>query len=279
MKKILWVLLFSIIFSSAQADGNLTSLERVLTGKQRSAEHKARDKYRHPLETLEFFDQSVKDIGKGIEVIEGLFKNSQSFYSQSFFSRTTGESAKKSGDSLTGIRFFICGLSLGGMVATIASAWEPRLEKSILAQCGGNWDEIYWNSALRIILRGTFIEKENIKRKTAKEFYSVQPVFLEKYKKIKPLKIDAGLSEFIELSGYPQKTWFLSDPLTFAHMVNHERVLMINSKYDILFCRRSTELLWEELGKPPIIWLNGFHSSGVLRNKIIIKKIFDFIEE
>ena len=66
MKKILWALLFAISFSSAQADRDLTSLQRAIAGKQRSAEHKARDKYRHPQQTLEFFD--VKDTMTVVEI-------------------------------------------------------------------------------------------------------------------------------------------------------------------------------------------------------------------
>jgi predicted methyltransferase len=69
MKKILWALLLAISFSSVHAAGDLTSLERAIAGKQRSAEHKARDKYRHPLQTLEFFD--VKDSMTVVEVWPG----------------------------------------------------------------------------------------------------------------------------------------------------------------------------------------------------------------
>ncbi len=70
MKKIVWVLLLlAISFSSAQADRDATSLQRVIAGKQRSAEHKARDKYRHPLQTLEFFD--VKENMMVVEIWPG----------------------------------------------------------------------------------------------------------------------------------------------------------------------------------------------------------------
>jgi predicted methyltransferase len=42
--------------STAQTSGaDLTKLKAVVNGDQRSAEHKARDKYRHPVETLAFF--------------------------------------------------------------------------------------------------------------------------------------------------------------------------------------------------------------------------------
>ena len=69
MKKILWALLFAISFSSAQAEGDLTALQRAISGKQRSAEHKARDIYRHPQQTLEFFD--VKENMTVVEIWPG----------------------------------------------------------------------------------------------------------------------------------------------------------------------------------------------------------------
>ena len=69
MKKVLWALLLAISFSSAQAAGDSTSLERAISGKQRSAEHKARDKYRHPQQTLEFFD--VKENMTVVEIWPG----------------------------------------------------------------------------------------------------------------------------------------------------------------------------------------------------------------
>jgi len=69
MKKILSALLLAISFSSLQAAEDLTSLQRAIAGKQRSAEHKARDKYRHPQQTLEFFD--VKDTMTVVEIWPG----------------------------------------------------------------------------------------------------------------------------------------------------------------------------------------------------------------
>jgi predicted methyltransferase len=69
MKKILWVLLLAISFSSAQADGDSISLQRAIAGKQRSSDHKARDKYRHPQQSLEFFD--VKDNMTVVEIWPG----------------------------------------------------------------------------------------------------------------------------------------------------------------------------------------------------------------
>ncbi|MGZ4968795.1 MAG: class I SAM-dependent methyltransferase [Methylobacter sp.] len=59
MKNILLTLLLASSFLSAQAAEKASALHKVIAGEQRSAEHKMRDKYRHPQQTLEFFD--VKD--------------------------------------------------------------------------------------------------------------------------------------------------------------------------------------------------------------------------
>ncbi len=69
MIKILWLVFLSLGFTSVQADGDITSLQKAISGKQRSAEHKARDQYRHPQQTLEFFD--IKENMKVVEIWPG----------------------------------------------------------------------------------------------------------------------------------------------------------------------------------------------------------------
>lgn len=56
MKKITLALLLATGLTSAQAANESTALQQVIAGKHRSAEHKARDKYRHPEQTLAFFE-------------------------------------------------------------------------------------------------------------------------------------------------------------------------------------------------------------------------------
>lgn len=69
MKKILLMVLFATVFSSVQAANEVTSLKREIAGKQRSTEHKNRDKYRHPLQTLEFFN--VRETMSVVEIWPG----------------------------------------------------------------------------------------------------------------------------------------------------------------------------------------------------------------
>ncbi len=69
MNKFLLALLLVSCASSVQAADTTNSLAQILTGKQRTTEHKSRDKYRHPQQTLDFFD--VKDNMTVVEVWPG----------------------------------------------------------------------------------------------------------------------------------------------------------------------------------------------------------------
>ncbi|MGZ8226687.1 MAG: class I SAM-dependent methyltransferase [Methylococcaceae bacterium] len=69
MKKMLLLLLLVFGFSSAHATDDFASLKKAIVGDQRSKEHKERDKYRNPLETLTFFD--VKESMTVIEIWPG----------------------------------------------------------------------------------------------------------------------------------------------------------------------------------------------------------------
>ncbi|WP_036252570.1 class I SAM-dependent methyltransferase [Methylobacter sp. BBA5.1] len=69
MKKILLALLLVGGFPSVQATGETDPLSKVIAGAHRPTEHKARDQYRHPGQTLEFFD--VKEDMTVVEIWPG----------------------------------------------------------------------------------------------------------------------------------------------------------------------------------------------------------------
>lgn len=60
---------FCIAFSSTAADNPISALQKIINGDHRSKENKHRDQYRHPLETLTFFD--VQDNMTVVEVSPG----------------------------------------------------------------------------------------------------------------------------------------------------------------------------------------------------------------
>lgn len=69
MKNILWAVLLASSCSLSHAVEKTKSLHQVISGELRSIEHKHRDIYRHPQQTLEFFD--VKDNMTVVEIWPG----------------------------------------------------------------------------------------------------------------------------------------------------------------------------------------------------------------
>jgi hypothetical protein len=70
---------------------------------------------------------------------------------------------------------------------------------------------------------------------------------------------------------------FLCDPAAFANRINPENVIMINSRFDHLFSKKSTKELWEALGKPQAHWFNKLHTSKMILNPRVFEKIYEFI--
>lgn len=206
-------------------------------------------------DTLQFFHQSVVDIKKLIDILTKI---------------------------LTFNKIYICGLSLGGMVSLITMANDNRIDKGVLVISGGNWEEIHWKGISRLTLKGNCIYgekkyKNKTKREACREIYSTFPIFLKKIKEIKYDRIRMDLKDRPDLKKAATKMCFLCDPLAFAHRIKPEKVLMINSRFDFYFPRKSTDQLWEELGKPEILWLGKIHSSKILNGKKIINKILNFL--
>ncbi len=209
------------------------------------------------LDTLLFFHQSVVDIKKLIDIL----KENWNFNN-----------------------VYICGISLGCMISVIAMANDDRINKGVFLIGGGNWEEVHWRGISRLTLKGNCIYKDKkyknkTRRQACREIYACFPEFLEKFKEkeYKEIKIDSeGLSDS-DLKEVTTRMCFLCDPLTFAHKINPQNVLMINSKYDFFFNKKSVNQLWEELGYPEIYWLNNFHTTSILADKKVLAKISDFL--
>lgn len=178
--------------------------------------------------------------------------------------------------------FSICGLSLGGMCSVFIKAFEKRIKKAVLVECGGNWHEIYWNSLIsKIILKGRYLKEGKIEKKKSEFFYSLFPEFISEFKKIYNIKQESfcDLQEIQNscLNKYLNPKWFLSDPLTWAHRIKRDESLMICSRFDPLFNKKTVMQLKRELGNPEIIWINKFHTSDVLSDRKLNSVIFDYL--
>jgi hypothetical protein len=202
------------------------------------------------VQTLDFFHQAVVDIRRLIDISSNIVKPS---------------------------KIYICGISMGCMISTIALAFDKRIDKASLLLGGGNWEEVHWKGVLKFILNGDCSkDSTNKKRVECRKAYGYFPAFLKKFKRSEKEGLDASLKGFEDLKKFTPKACFLCDPMAFAHMADPDRILMINSRFDLYFSRKSTIHLWNELGKPEIRWINNLHSSKILRNKRLQNTIYEF---
>lgn len=200
--------------------------------------------------TLLFFHQSIVDIRKLIDI---------------------------SFDLLPIKKVIICGISLGAMVSVISMACDKRISRGIFLIGGGNWNEIHWNGFLRFMLKGNCVEDGSITKKICGQYYSCFPAFLDTFREISLDDLSFDMENHPELRQKTQKMCFLCDPAAFAGRIDPESVIMINSRFDHLFTRKSTRILWEALGKPVIYWTSIIHTSKILTNPGVFKKIYEFI--
>jgi len=208
--------------------------------------------YYDDADTLLFFHQCVVDVRKAIDIVEKI---------------------------LPPIEINICGISLGSIVSVISMGVDKRISKGILLLGGGNWKEIHWNGISRYILKGNCAEPETITKEKCGIYYSNFSKFLEKLKALNPDRITMELDEQENLKKLCTKKCFLCDPLIFAHNIRPEKVLMLNSRIDHFFSKKSSLMLWEELGRPEIHWFNYFHLSRILNKKPILKNISVFLNK
>ncbi|MFC2145311.1 alpha/beta hydrolase, partial [Actinomycetota bacterium] len=206
--------------------------------------------YFDDIQTLDFFHQSVVDIRRLAEIISDIYNPGN---------------------------IDICGISMGSMISVIAAALEDKIRRCVLLIGGGNWEEVHWNGALKYILKGDCSDKNISNRQECMETYKEFPGFLKQLKSSNNKVLTDNFENISELRKVIPKACFLCDPLAFSHMMDPSKVLMINSRFDLYFSRKSTKYLWEELGKPEIKWLNKFHSSTILKNEKVLKMIQNFL--
>ncbi|MBX6316462.1 MAG: alpha/beta hydrolase family protein [Isosphaeraceae bacterium] len=120
----------------------------------------------------------------------------------------------------------VTGISLGGIVSSLAAAIDPTLNRAAVMLAGGHLADILWEMpegrpyrALWIAAGGTKADLEALTR---------------------PF-----------------------DPLTYAHRLRGKRLLMIAGNADEVIPPRAARALWEAAGRPPICWLDCGHYSAV----------------
>jgi len=136
----------------------------------------------------------------------------------------------------------IIGISLGSVFSIMAMALDKRIEKGIFILSGGDYSILTWKSPVMFKVREIY-KQRNITQKSCLEERSLLNAFVNSVKKGKnPFDIESNI------------VCLYFDPLSFAPLIEPERVLMINGLFDLIIPRQATTRLHKALGKPKIIW-------------------------
>src|SRR5262249_10583453 len=119
----------------------------------------------------------------------------------------------------------VTGISLGGIVSSLAAALDPTLNRGAFLLAGGGLADILWEMPEAARYRKLWIESGRKKEDLAK--------LTEPY-----------------------------DPLTYADRLKGKRLLMIAGRVDEVIPPRCVEALWNASGRPPIRWYDCGHYSA-----------------
>ncbi len=162
------------------------------------------------------------------------------------------------------------GYCLGGMVSTIVSAIDKRINNLILMTVGGNIARIMWQSPVLKSVR------RSLRSGSGEEGYlndekRLNERFKEDSLAVKKMK---SASELLESDLHPL---FKIDPLAYARFNDSNKVTMIEALFDKTLPIQTRKQLWEAFGKPkryivPIGHVSWFPLEYAL-GKYILKKL------
>ncbi len=136
----------------------------------------------------------------------------------------------------------VAGISLGGIVGSVAVAVDPAIRQGVFVLAGGDLAEILWNMP----------DSRHYKR----------------------LWVAAGRDK-ADLAKLTEPF----DPLTYAEGLVGKRVLLIAGNVDEVIPPASARALWNAAGRPPIHWLDCGHYSAAGFLLPVIRMTVDFLAE
>jgi hypothetical protein len=136
----------------------------------------------------------------------------------------------------------LIGYCLGGMVSTIVSALDTnqRISELLLMTTGGNLPNIMYESPKTKFIR-TLFEKGYTSDYFYKDKKDLYKIYDEQFKAVKKMNLDEILeSETIH-------PLFKIDPISYAHLINKEKVTIFEAIFDRTLSRKSRKDLAKEL--------------------------------
>ncbi len=159
----------------------------------------------------------------------------------------------------------IIGMSLGGLISTIAMGIDNRIKAGVFLLTGGNLEEITW-SGWSHVARRVRSDPRCCTREECHYIYSQYPGYLA----------DVAEKGFDNVT--PAKECFWLDPITFSPYLRGRPILMVNALWDKVIPKRSTLDFWEACGRPDIIWLPATHITSFLYWPFISRKVAVFLQ-
>ena len=172
---------------------------------------------------------------------------------------------------LSNVEFTLMGVSFGGMVSTITAGVDGRIKKTVLVITGGNFRYITWKSLATKMLRKKYEMESNTDVYGCTEKKCIE-AHKDYFKYMHSLKTPEDLDKVPY-----KKECFLFDPLTFAHFLKNRKVVMYNAIFDEIIPKKSSDLLWEEMGKPERHMLFADHITSIFYKKSLLKRGVDLI--
>jgi cephalosporin-C deacetylase-like acetyl esterase len=133
----------------------------------------------------------------------------------------------------------VAGISLGGIVASVAAAVDPAINRGAFLLAGGDLARILWDMPEGARYRKLWVDSG----RTFEQFKALTDPF---------------------------------DPLTYAHRLRGKRVLMIAGRVDEVVPPASALALWDAAGRPPIRWYDCGHYSAVAFLLPAVRETVDF---
>jgi dienelactone hydrolase len=143
-------------------------------------------------------------------------------------------------DDIDADRLGVAGISLGGIVSSVAAAVDPVVRDGVFLLAGGDLSKILWD----LPEGAKFRQAWQASGRTIDDLKTLTDPF---------------------------------DPLTYAHRLVEKRLLIIAGRVDEVVPPASTRALWEAAGRPPIRWYDCGHYSAAGYLLPGIRETVDFL--
>ncbi len=137
----------------------------------------------------------------------------------------------------------VIGYCLGGMVATIATALDERISRTILMTTGGHMARILWESPTL-----KFVRREFNQGKGVEGYLNDRERLYDRYEN--DLKVTERFKSVEELMASDVHPLLKVDPLTYARFIPTRRVTAIEALFDKTLPRHTRSGFWRALGRP-----------------------------